>query len=376
MKNIPLSRSELTDEKRNYLTIHYGDILINYNEILDVDNDKIYYIDKNLIFEKYEKSLIKNGDIIFADAAEDEIVGKCIEVSNISNQKIISGLHTIPCRNKYIFSEKYLGYYFNSQNYHNQLLSLMQGVKVLSISKNSLNNTIVFFPKEYAEQKKIGNYLNSIDICISFFNKKIDVLKKFKQRMLLKMFPRDGEDTPEIRFKHYQQKWNKSKIKDICSISTGKSNTQDNDENGLYPFYVRSPIIEKSNRYLYDEEAVLTVGDGVGTGKVFHYVNGKYDLHQRVYRLFNFTNNVNAKFFYFWFSNNFYKRIMSMTAKTSVDSVRYNMIADMILFYPSIDEQIKIGLFFSRLDNMLNLLNKKIKQLKTLKQSLLSKMFI
>ena len=67
---------------------------------------------------------------------------------------------------------------------------------------------------------------------------------------------------------------------------------------------------------------------------------------------------------------------MSMTAKTSVDSVRYNMIADMILFYPSIDEQIKIGLFFSRLDNMLNLLNKKIKQLKTLKQSLLSKMFI
>lgn len=371
-----MSRSELTDEKRNYLTIHYGDILINYNEILDVDNDKIYYIDKNLIFEKYEKSLIKNGDIIFADAAEDEIVGKCIEVSNISNQKIISGLHTIPCRNKYIFSEKYLGYYFNSQNYHNQLLSLMQGVKVLSISKNSLNNTIVFFPKEYAEQKKIGNYLNSIDICISFFNKKIDVLKKFKQRMLLKMFPRDGEDTPEIRFKHYQQKWNKSKIKDICSISTGKSNTQDNDENGLYPFYVRSPIIEKSNRYLYDEEAVLTVGDGVGTGKVFHYVNGKYDLHQRVYRLFNFTNNVNAKFFYFWFSNNFYKRIMSMTAKTSVDSVRYNMIADMILFYPSIDEQIKIGLFFSRLDNMLNLLNKKIKQLKTLKQSLLSKMFI
>ena len=66
---------------------------------------------------------------------------------------------------------------------------------------------------------------------------------------------------------------------DLCSISTGKSNTQDKIDDGEYPFYVRSPIVERSNKYLYDEEAVLTVGDGVGTGKVFHYVNGKYDLH-------------------------------------------------------------------------------------------------
>lgn len=141
----------------------------------------------------------------------------------------------------------------------------------------------------------------------------------------------------------------------MCSISTGKSNTQDKVDDGEYPFYVRSPIIERSTKYLYDEEAVLTVGDGVGTGKVFHYVNGKYDLHQRCYRMFNFTNELNAKYFYHVFSKMFYKRVMSMTAKTSVDSVRMDMIADMEIPVPNIKEQEKIGIFLCNLDDFITL---------------------
>lgn len=90
--------------------------------------------------------------------------------------------------------------------------------------------------------------------------------------------------------------WEQRKVNEICSISTGESNTQDKIDDGKYPFYVRSPIIERSNRYLYDEEAVLTVGDGVGTGKVFHYVNGKYDLHQRVYSFLAFRKTLMQSF--------------------------------------------------------------------------------
>ena len=149
--------------------------------------------------------------------------------------------------------------------------------------------------------------------------------------------------------------WEQRKVADVCSISTGKSNTQDKIDDGAYPFYVRSPIIERSNRYLYDEEAVLTVGDGVGTGKVFHYVNGKYDLHQRVYRLFDFSEDVDAKFFYHWFSENFYDRVMSMTAKTSVDSVRLEMIADMEMTAPSYDEQRKISGYLDHIDTLITL---------------------
>ena len=122
---------------------------------------------------------------------------------------------------------------------------------------------------------------------------------------------------------------------------------------------MRSPIIERSNRYLYDEEAVLTVGDGVGTGKVFHYVNGKYDIHQRVYRLFGFSDDVDAKFFYHWFSENFYNCVMSMTAKTSVDSVRLEMIADMEMTAPPYDEQKKISSYLDHLDHLITLHQRK-----------------
>ena len=149
--------------------------------------------------------------------------------------------------------------------------------------------------------------------------------------------------------------WEQRKVSEVCSISTGKSNTQDRIDDGAYPFYVRSPIIERSNKYLYDEEAVLTVGDGVGTGKVFHYVNGKYDLHQRVYRLFDFSEDIDAKFFHHWFSENFYDRVMSMTAKTSVDSVRLEMIADMEMITPSYAEQRRIASYLDGIDNLITL---------------------
>ena len=169
--------------------------------------------------------------------------------------------------------------------------------------------------------------------------------------------------------------WEQRKVSEVCSISTGKSNTQDKIDDGIYPFYVRSPIIERSNRYLYDEEAVLTVGDGVGTGKVFHYVNGKYDLHQRVYRLFGFSEDTDAKFFYHWFSENFYDRVMSMTAKTSVDSVRLEMIADMEMTAPSYAEQRKIANYLDSIDHLITLHQRKYDKLVAIKRSMLEKMF-
>jgi len=189
------------------------------------------------------------------------------------------------------------------------------------------------------------------------------------------MAKQTASKVPQIRFKGFEEVWEELKVKDICSISTGKNNTQDRVEDGIYPFYVRSSIIERSNRYLYDEEAILTVGDGVGTGKVYHYVNGKYDLHQRVYRMFDFADGTDGKYFYYFFSNNFYKRVMAMTAKTSVDSVRLEMIAEMDIQLPSKLEQSSIAVLFSELDYLIGLHQCKHDKLVTLKKAMLQKMF-
>ena len=185
----------------------------------------------------------------------------------------------------------------------------------------------------------------------------------------------DNSKKPGIRFKGFTDDWEQRKVSELCSIATGKSNTQDKVEDGEYPFYVRSPVIERSNKYLYDEEAVLTVGDGVGTGKVFHYVNGKYDLHQRCYRIFDFSNKLDAKYFYQVFSKLFYRRVMTMTAKTSVDSVRMEMIADMKIPVSSFKEQLQIGRYFETIDNLITLHQRKYDKLVMSKKSMLEKMF-
>ena len=94
----------------------------------------------------------------------------------------------------------------------------------------------------------------------------------------------ETKKSPTIRFDGFTEDWEQRKVNEICSITTGKSNTQDQVDDGKYPFFIRSDIPVRSNRYLFDEEAVITIGDG-NIGKVFHYVNGKFDLHQRCYKM-------------------------------------------------------------------------------------------
>ena len=180
---------------------------------------------------------------------------------------------------------------------------------------------------------------------------------------------------PRLRFRGFSEEWEQCKAEELCKISTGKGNTQDKVENGKYPFYVRSENIERSNYFLYDQEAVLTVGDGVGTGRVFHYVSGKYNLHQRVYRMYDFNKQISAKYFYYYFSLSFHRRVRSLTAKTSVDSVRLNMIADMEIKYPSELEQLKIFSFLDYLIKSITLHQRKLEQLKELKKAYLQLMF-
>lgn len=255
------------------------------------------------------------------------------------------------------------------------LTSLVQVGALPSYNSGDVENIDSIIP-EMNEQKAIGSYFKSLDHLIALHQRKMTKLQLLKKSMLTKMFPKDGARVPEIRFQGFHGDWEQRKVSDICSISTGKSNTQDKEDDGIYPFYVRSPIIEHSNKYLYDEEAVLTVGDGVGTGKVFHYVNGKYDLHQRVYRMYGFSDNISAKFFYQYFSKEFYNRVMAMTAKTSVDSVRYKMIADMDIQLPSKAEQDKIAKFLFSLDGLISLHQRKLSKLQQIKQAMLSKLFV
>lgn len=156
-----------------------------------------------------------------------------------------------------------------------------------------------------------------------------------------------------IQMVTYPQDWKEDKVSNVVDITTGCRDTQDNKANGRYPFFVRSPIVERIDVADFDCEAVLTAGDGVGTGKVFHYIKGKFAAHQRVYVMSNFRN-ADGKYFYYFFSKNFIKEVEKYTAKSSVDSVRRAMIADMEFTHPLISEQIEIVKALSTFDSYIN----------------------
>lgn len=152
--------------------MHYGDILTIFGECLDVRNVQLPYINNDNLVDKYRTSFLKNGDIVFADAAEDETVGKCTEILGLTTQIVISGLHTIPCRPIQSFGDGYLGYYLNSDAYHDQLLPLMQGTKVSSISRSALDETYVIYPKSKEEQEQIGILFSDLDNLITLHQRK------------------------------------------------------------------------------------------------------------------------------------------------------------------------------------------------------------
>ena len=188
LQNNTLSRAELNNENGIAKDVHYGDVLIKFGEHLDTSKTVLPYITSQKVMNIFRASFLNNGDVIMADTAEDDTVGKCTELSGISQIPIISGLHTIPLRPKMAFATGYLGYYMNSSRYHNQLLPLMQGTKVLSISKSALQNTNILFPSKTAEQKLIGQYFIQLDNLIIFHHRKLEKLKQIKQAMLHKMF--------------------------------------------------------------------------------------------------------------------------------------------------------------------------------------------
>ena len=164
-----------------------------------------------------------------------------------------------------------------------------------------------------------------------------------------------------------REEWQERSVKDLMKIETGSRNTEDKQDDGQYPFFVRSQTVEHIDSFHYDCEAVLTAGDGVGTGKVFHYINGKFDAHQRVYIMSQFKE-VLGKYFYYWFSKNFFAEVAKYTAKSSVDSVRRQMIADMAIPLPSSDEQRNIVTALSDIDLLILNLQKLIQKKKDIRQ--------
>lgn len=183
LSNNTLSRDNLNNTDGAVRNIHYGDILTKFPEVLDCREEDIPYIN-DLSLLTSSTQLLQDGDIVIADTAEDDAVGKVTEIQNLKNGKLVAGLHTIPCRvKKGMFAPGWLGYYMNSHIYHDQVLPFVTGIKVSSVSKSAISETWIAIPP-IEEQIAIVASLKEIDAVISASQKLVSKKKEIKLGLL------------------------------------------------------------------------------------------------------------------------------------------------------------------------------------------------
>lgn len=181
LSNNSLSRDNLNTLRGSILNIHYGDVLIKLPTIVNVSLADLPFINEELNI--VSKDYVSEGDIIMADTAEDGTVGKACEVVNVGNNKVVSGLHTILIHPTIAFAPMFLGYYLNSKEYHKQILSIMQGIKVYSITKDALRKTNIKIPP-LEEQNAIAEILSVCDKEITLAKQKLDTLRQQKKGLM------------------------------------------------------------------------------------------------------------------------------------------------------------------------------------------------
>ena len=233
-------------------------------------------------------------------------------------------------------------------------------------------------------QETIVQYLNRkvahIDSVIAEAKASIEEYKAWKASVIYEAVTK-GLD-PDVEMKDsgvdiigsMPAHWNTCRLKYLCDVMTGNQDTQNADDNGEYPFYVRSPIVHRANVYTYEGEGILMAGDGAGAGRVFHHAFGKYAIHQRVYCFHNFRN-INTAYFLYLISELFKKVMDKGSAQSTVPSVRLPMIQNFVFCIPSEDEQRQIVAYLnercSKIDALISEKDALIADLESYKKSLI-----
>ena len=263
----------------------------------------------------------------------------------------------------------YLGYYLNSNAYHHQLLPLMQGIKVLSLSRSNIQKTSVSYPIAVKEQQLIAYYFSQLDNLITLHQRKFEKLTNVKKSMLEKMFPQNGSSYPEIRFKGFTDPWEQRKLGDVVDVRSGKDYKHLSE--GNIPVYGTGGFMLSVNQALsYDEDAI-----GIGRKGT---IDKPYILKAPFWTVDTLfyaipREKVDLNFAFDVFQNIDWKK---KDESTGVPSLSKTAINEIDVLVPQYDEQQPLGQFFNRIDNLITLHQRELEKLQNIKKSMLEKMFV
>ena len=322
-----------------------------YIRITDFGADGLLKDDtfKSLPMEVAKNYFLKEGDLLFARSGAT--VGKTFLFKNYEGIACYAGYLIKASFDKNFINSTYIDYVTRSNYYENWKLSIFQQATIQNIGADKFNLFNIPIPCNINEQNAIANYLdhktNLIDTLISKKQQFITLLQE-ERIVVINQAVTKGLD-PKVKMKdsgiewlgEIPEHWELKRMKYLCDVTTGGKDTENREDDGEYPFFVRSQTIERISSYSFDGEAILTAGDGVGVCKVWHYVNEKFDFHQRVYMMSNFQT-VLGKYLFYYLKENFGKEVMKLSAKSTVDSLRRPMFQNFMVCFGSLEEQKEI----------------------------------
>jgi type I restriction enzyme S subunit len=207
----------------------------------------------------------------------------------------------------------------------------------------------------------VDGLLGGLDRLIA---KKCDLKQAAMQQLL----------TGQTRLPGFHGKWVVKRLGDIAHIKTGSRNNENKVEDGQYPFFVRSEIVERINSYSHDCEAILVPGEG-RIGSIFHYIHGRFDVHQRVYAITQFRPDISGKFVHVYLTKNFGAWAMQNTVKATVDSLRLPTFQTFEMrMPPTSEEQIAIAAVLTDMDAELAALEQRREKTRALKQGMMQEL--
>lgn len=334
----------------------------------NIHNMKVVDDDMRFISSEQHNELLKGhlkkNDVLITTRGEIgqiALVQDCHVGSNINAQivRINTGNQTVDF--------KFLAYTMSSKSAKEQLGNLETGSALKQLPVGKLVQLLLVVPP-LPEQRAIATALSDMDALLAAQDKLIAKKRDIKQATMQQLL------TGKQRLPGFGGEWEVKRLGDVSLIKTGKKNNEDKIEEGAYPFFVRSQTVERINSYCFDGEAILVPGEG-NIGSIFHYINGKFDYHQRVYKISDFDVKTSGKFIYFCMLQTFNDHAMRNSVKATVDSLRLPTFKEFeFVAPPTIEEQSAIATVLSDMDADLAALEQQRDKTRALKQGMMQEL--
>ena len=333
------------------------------------------------------KTPVSKNTMLISRSNTEELVGLvCYVEENYPNLFLSDLIWQVSAKNSEILNIRWLTYLLLTEKYRRKIAARANGTSgsMKKITKGGFLNLPIPLPP-LPEQKKIAEILSAWDRAIEQVGKLIDAKQRLKKGLMQQLlsgrirFPEfAGSEKRKVNSEklvkgELPEGWRIVKLGDVATVSTGNKDNKDKIESGKYPFFVRSQIIERINSFSYDGEAILVPGEGK-IGEVIHYINGKFDFHQRVYKISDFHSLVFGLFLFYNLKYYFPQQARRFSVRMTADSLRRSAFTSMKLLIPSHPEQIRIAAVLSTCDREIELLKKKLEKLKEQKKGLMQKL--